>query len=119
MINDWAIEFQRLSSRYVYRDDATALSQVGHRREVQRTAGMGFHAVSLPVTPTIDGPDAQADWEPLWSVLAETNMVIGFHIGSEPHDASDFTAIYFRGPGGHLLNYLEASFGGRAAPSQR
>jgi predicted TIM-barrel fold metal-dependent hydrolase len=116
VINDWAIEFQRFSPRHVCTGMVPLLSVESAAEEVYRTAGMGFRAVSLPVTPTIDGPDWHGkDWEPLWSVLAETNMVIGFHIGSEPHDASDFTAIYFRGPGGHLLNYLEASFGGQRA----
>jgi hypothetical protein len=37
-------------------------------------------------------------WEPMWSALEEAGMVVGFHIGSDPHDASQFNGIYFRGP---------------------
>ena len=27
-------------------------------------------------------------WEPVWAALEETGLVLGFHIGTEPHDAS-------------------------------
>ena len=43
-------------------------------------------------------------------------MVIGFHIGTEPHDARRVHRRYFRGPGGAVLNYVETTYGGQRAP---
>jgi predicted TIM-barrel fold metal-dependent hydrolase len=37
-------------------------------------------------------------------------MHVGFHAGSDPHEADTFNGTYHRGPGGHLMNYFEASY---------
>ena len=77
---------------------------------------MGFHAASLPVKPLIDGDNWNREsWEPLWAALEETGLVIGFHIGSEPHEADASNGLYYRGPGGALLNYMETTYGGQRA----
>ncbi len=34
-------------------------------------------------------------------------MVIGFHIGAEPHELSQRTNVHFTGPGGAVQNYVE------------
>jgi predicted TIM-barrel fold metal-dependent hydrolase len=117
VINDWAIEFQEFSPRYVCTAMVPFLTIESAVDEIRRAADMGFHVASLPVAPTEDGPDwHQIDvWEPMWSALEEAGMVVGYHIGSDPHDASQFNGVYFRGPGGHLLNYMESSFGGQRA----
>jgi predicted TIM-barrel fold metal-dependent hydrolase len=120
VINDWAIEFQRFSPRHVCTAMIPFLNVESALAEIERSAGMGFRVVSLPVAPTEDGPDWHYTdvWEPMWAALEEAGMVIGFHIGSDPHDASRYNGVYFRGPGGHLLNYMEASFGGQRAAAK-
>jgi predicted TIM-barrel fold metal-dependent hydrolase len=117
VINDWAIEFQRFSPRYVCTAMIPFLTVESAVAEIERTASMGFHVASLPVAPTEDGPDWHYTdiWEPMWTAFEEAGMVVGYHIGSDPHDASKFNGVYLRGPGGHLLNYMEASFGGQRA----
>ncbi len=116
VVNDWAIEYQKFSARYVCTAIIPVLTVESAVAEVRRTAAMGFTIASLPVAPTIDGPDWQADdWHPLWEALDEVGMHIGFHVGSDPHEADTFNGVYFRGPGGHLLNYNEASIGGQRA----
>ena len=47
--------------------------------------------------------------------MEETGLVIGFHIGSEPHEADASNGLYYRGPGGALLNYMETTYGGQRA----
>ena len=111
VINDWSIEFQRFSPRYVCTAMIPTLSVETAVAEVERTADMGFKIAMLPMSPTIDGPNwNREDWHPLWAVLAETGMHVGFHAGSDPHDADTFNGTYHRGPGGHLMNYYEASY---------
>jgi predicted TIM-barrel fold metal-dependent hydrolase len=111
VINDWAIEYQRFSPRYVCTAMIPTLSVETAVSEVERTADMGFKIAMLPTSPTIDGPNwNREDWHPLWAVLAEAGMHVGFHAGSDPHEADTFNGTYHRGPGGHLMNYYEASY---------
>jgi predicted TIM-barrel fold metal-dependent hydrolase len=64
------------------------------------------------VKPPIGRPDYHFDeWSPLWDAFAETGMVIGIHIGTEPHNPDQRTGVYFRGPGGAVLNYVETTYG--------
>ncbi|MGO8864535.1 MAG: amidohydrolase family protein [Acidimicrobiales bacterium] len=115
-INDWAIDFQATSPRYVCAAVIPFLSMESAVAEVARAASMGFHAASLPVKPLIDGDNWNREsWEPLWAALEETGLVIGFHIGSEPHEADASNGLYYRGPGGALLNYMETTYGGQRA----
>lgn len=51
-------------------------------------------------------------------MLDETGLVLGFHIGTEPHDATTFHGAYFRGAGGALLNYMETTYGGQRAAAK-
>jgi len=51
----------------------------------------------------------------VWAALAETGLVLGYHIGTEPHDDSINHGAYFRGPGGALINYVETTYGGQRA----
>ena len=118
-INDWAIEFQRFSPRYVCTAMIPCLGVESAVAEVMRAAGLGYHAASLPVVPPIGADDWHAEtWEPLWAVLDDTGLVIAFHIGTEPRDASDSAGVYYRGPGGAVLNYMETTYGGQRAISK-
>lgn len=115
-INDWAIEYQRFSPRYVCTATVPLLDAEQAVAEVQRAAGLGYRAAYLSVTPCLGAPDwNDPGWEPLWEALAETGLVISFHIGTEAHEATSFHGGYFRGPGGALINYVETTYGGQRA----
>jgi predicted TIM-barrel fold metal-dependent hydrolase len=84
--------------------------------EVHRAAGIGFQAGYFSVTPGLGAPDWNYEvWEPLWAAIAETGLVVAFHIGTEAHDATTMHGAYFRGPGGALVNYTETTYGGQRA----
>jgi predicted TIM-barrel fold metal-dependent hydrolase len=78
--------------------------------EVVHAADIGLKIISLP-TGNPPGTRSWNDdmWEPLWAACDETNMVVGFHIGT---DNGDQSAVH-RGPGGAILNYVETTYGGQ------
>jgi predicted TIM-barrel fold metal-dependent hydrolase len=115
-VNDWAIEYQRFSPRYVPTATIPLLTADHGVAEVHRAADLGFHAGYLSVTPSLGAPDWNDNsWEPLWAAMEDTGMVVSFHIGTEAHDAASFHGGYFRGPGGALINYVETTYGGQRA----
>lgn len=116
-INDWAFEFQRFSSRYVPTATIPLLDHAHAVAEIHRVAGMGYKAAYFSVTPALGARDWNYtdDWEPVWSAIEETGLVVAFHIGTEAHDASKMHGAYFRGPGGALINYMETTYGGQRA----
>jgi predicted TIM-barrel fold metal-dependent hydrolase len=117
--NDWAAEFQKHSPRYVCTASLPLLVIDDAVAELERAAAMGFHAVFLPTAPP-NGQDpwhARA-WEPLWAAAQAAGMVLGVHIGTEPHDAAGHTGVQFRGPGGAVLNYVETTYGGQRIVTQ-
>ena len=92
-------------------DDAVA--------EVKRAHEGGFLCGFLPTRPPLGRPEwNDEEWDPLWEAFAETAMVIGFHIGTEPHDPTERTGVYYRGRGGAVLNYVETTYGGQRAVTQ-
>lgn len=118
-INDWAIEYQRFSPRYVCTATIPLLTADSAVAEIERVAGLGFKAAYFSVAPPTGVGDWNTDgWEPVWAALAETGLVCAYHIGTEPHDAASFNGAYFRGPGGALLNYMETTYGGQRAVSK-
>jgi predicted TIM-barrel fold metal-dependent hydrolase len=42
--------------------------------------------------------------------MAETDMHVGLHAGSDPYEADTFNGSYHGGPGGHRMNYDEARY---------
>jgi predicted TIM-barrel fold metal-dependent hydrolase len=79
--------------------------------ETLRAAELGFRSIFLPNKPAADVPDLNDDcWKPLWAAAEEANMVLTFHIGNEPADL-----VAHRGPGGAVMNWIEASWGGQRA----
>ena len=116
VVNDWAIGYQRHSPRYVCTATIPLLTVETAVAEVERAAGLGYHAAYLSVAPALGVDDWNSDsWEPLWTALDEAGLVAAFHIGTEPHDASTFHGAYVRGPGGALVNYMETTYGGQRA----
>jgi len=119
-VNDWAIEFQSHSPRYVCTATIPLLRVEDAVAEIERAAELGFKAAFLPVTPpsTELGDFHREGWEPVWAALEETGTVLAYHIGTEPHEADTTNGIYYRGPGGAVLNYVETTYGGQRAVSK-
>ena len=113
--NDWAAEvIMRESPRLVPTAQVSMLSIDDAVKELQRAAGMGFRCVFLPTKPPVYTKDYnQDDWEPFWAAAEEANMVLAFHIGTDP--IGEELGITFRGPGGAVLNYTETTFSGQRA----
>jgi predicted TIM-barrel fold metal-dependent hydrolase len=115
-VNDWAIEYQAVSPRYVCTASIPLLDVTDAVREIERAAAMGFKVAFFPVAPPVADHDWNSErWEPVWEALADTGTVVGYHIGTEPLDASSTTGLYFRGRGGALMNYMETTYGGQRA----
>jgi predicted TIM-barrel fold metal-dependent hydrolase len=116
VLNDWTLEFQQVSPRYVCTAHVPLLEVEDAIVEVERVAEAGFHAAFLPVSPP---PSRQAfnreEWEPFWDALEASGLVAAVHIGTEPHGADIINGQYYSGPGGAILNYYETTFGGQRA----
>jgi predicted TIM-barrel fold metal-dependent hydrolase len=117
--NDWALaEIMQKSKRYVPTAQVSTLDIDDAVAELKRAAEMGFRAVFMPVKPHPLQKDYNDDaWEPFWATAEEANIVIAFHIGTEPVDMASGGAmgVTYRGPGGAVLNYTETTFGGQRA----
>src|SRR5262245_13534715 len=117
--NDFFIEFQRKSSRYVVAASIPLLHVHDTVAEIVRAAGLGFKLAFFPVRPPADRPTWQyEEWDPVWAALEEHGMVLGFHIGTEPVDPTGQIGVYYRGRGGAVLNYVETTYGGQRAVTQ-
>ena len=117
--NDWAVDkIMRVSPRLVPTAQVSTLSLDDAVEELQRCASLGFRAVFLPTTPHPLQDDYNREtWEPFWAAAEEANMVLAFHIGTDPVDFSSDGAlgVTYRGPGGAVLNYTETTFSGQRA----
>jgi predicted TIM-barrel fold metal-dependent hydrolase len=117
--NDFFIEFQQKSPRYVVAASIPLLDVDDTVAEIKRASNLGFKLGFFPVKPPTAKPSYTAEeWHPVWAALEETGMVLGFHIGTEPVDPTGRIGIYHRGPGGAVLNYVETTYGGQRAVSQ-
>ena len=117
--NDWAYEsLEKFSPRLVTAGQVSTLDIGDAVTELERIAEMGYRAVYLPVAPHPLQKDYNRDeWEPFWTALERTGLVLAFHIGTDPVDLSSGSqaGVVYRGPGGAVLNYTETTFGGQRA----
>jgi predicted TIM-barrel fold metal-dependent hydrolase len=117
--NDWAeSEIMSVSKRLIPTAQVSMLSVEDAVEELERTAERGFRCVFLPTTPPKRTPDYNRDdWEPFWAAAEQANVVLGFHIGTDPVDlaAGEAIGLVYRGPGGAVLNYTETTFSGQRA----
>ncbi len=117
--NDWSMDtIQRpTNNRLLPTAQVSMLSLNDAVAEIERTAEMGFRSIFLPTLPPASLPDYNRDdWEPFWTAAEQANMVIAFHIGTDPIDmTSDAPGVAYRGPGGAVLNYTETTFSGQRA----
>jgi predicted TIM-barrel fold metal-dependent hydrolase len=111
-INDWAAEFQSVSPRYVCTAMIPLLDVDDAIAEVHRVTELGMKASFLPIAPPFERPPfANEEWDPLWAAMEEVGMVLGFHVGTEPHTPDQRTGVYNTGRGGALQNYVETTYG--------
>lgn len=117
--NDWAFEtIEKYSPRMVTTAQVSTLDIGDAVTELERVAEMGYRAVFMPVTPHPLQKDYNQDvWEPFWAAAEAANIVVAFHIGTDPIDLSKGggAGVLYRGPGGAVLNYTETTFGGQRA----
>lgn len=117
--NDWAWDtIDKPQPRLVATAQVSTLDVTDAVHELERVAELGYRAVFLPVSPHPAQQDYTREvWEPFWTVAEQANMVIAFHIGTDPIDLSKggSPGVTYRGPGGAVLNYTETTFGGQRA----
>jgi len=117
--NDFsASEIMTLSDRLLPTAQISTLDVNDAIEEMQRCAGLGFKSVFFTISPHPMQQDWHYDyWNPLWAAMEEANMVIAFHIGTEPIDmaAGEVIGVTYRGPGGAVMNYTETTFSGQRA----
>ncbi len=114
-LNDWSISYQESSPRYVCTATIPLLDPADAAAEIHRSSEMGFTAGFFSVVPAGGDDWNYPSWEPVWRALSDTGMVLAFHIGTEPFAGDSFAGMYFRGPGGAILNYMETTYGGQRA----
>jgi predicted TIM-barrel fold metal-dependent hydrolase len=116
VLNEFALDFQNHSPRFVCAASIPFVDVDDAVAEIRRASNAGFHLGFLPVRPPFGRPDwHEEEWDPMWAAFAETGMVVGIHIGTEPVDPTDRIGVYYRGPGGAVLNYVETTYGGQRA----
>jgi predicted TIM-barrel fold metal-dependent hydrolase len=117
--NDWAYEtIDKYSPRLISTAQVSTLDIGDAVAELERCAEMGYRAVFMPVTPhPLQKDYNQDDWEPFWAAAEAANMVLAFHIGTDPIDLSKGASmgVVYRGPGGAVLNHTNTTFGGQLA----
>ncbi|MEV1080546.1 amidohydrolase family protein [Streptomyces sp. NPDC050211] len=117
--NDWAWEtIAQATPRLVPAAQVSTLDVDDAVHELERVAAMGYRAVFLPTAPHPKQKDYNHDvWEPFWALAEEANVVLAFHIGTDPVDLTTGgqIGVVFRGPGGAVLNYTETTYGGQRA----
>ena len=118
-INDWAVGYQAVSPRYVCTASIPLLRPEDAVAEIERCAALGYKAAFFPVAAPSGGDDWHTPvWDPVYAALEANGILLSFHIGTEPHDASTSHGAYYRGPGGALLNYVETTYGGQRATTK-
>jgi predicted TIM-barrel fold metal-dependent hydrolase len=117
--NDWAFEtIDKAQPRLISTAQVSTLDVGDAVAELERCAEIGYRAVFLPTQPHPLQKDWNDDaWEPFWAAAEAANIVLAFHIGTDPIDLSKggSAGVIYRGPGGAVLNYTETTFGGQRA----
>jgi predicted TIM-barrel fold metal-dependent hydrolase len=114
-LNDWALaEIQDVAPARLIATAMLPLLDVEDAvAETYRAREQGHYAVYLPTVPPAGQPTYNNDyWEPLWAAIEETGLILTIHIGT------DGTTVFYRGPGGAVINYVETTYGGQRATTQ-
>jgi predicted TIM-barrel fold metal-dependent hydrolase len=108
--NDWAWEqFGRHTDRMLPVAAVATGDLPSALAEIERTAKLGFRALSLPCKPVWGAHDVDhvnynlPHFDPMWRLIEETDQTITFHVstGRDPRAA--------RGNGGAVINYVTHS----------
>jgi predicted TIM-barrel fold metal-dependent hydrolase len=98
--NDW------LAETFLHRPDVFIPSAVVPVRDVasaaaelERVAGLGFKAATIPTTPPEGTPYNRPVFDPLWKIAADARMPLSLHTGTGALPQQE------RGPGGAVINY--------------
>jgi predicted TIM-barrel fold metal-dependent hydrolase len=113
--NDWALaEIQDVApERLIATAMLPLLSVEDAVAETYRAKSRGHYAVYMPTVPPAGQPTYNNDcWEPLWAAVEETGLILTIHIGT------DGPTVFYRGPGGAVVNYVETTYGGQRATTQ-
>jgi predicted TIM-barrel fold metal-dependent hydrolase len=94
------------------RDVEDAVAEAKHAKEI------GLHAVMInaPDLPVLrdqndtSPPLNSEEWEPLWAVLEDLELVAACHIGVDGGNPT-----MYRGPGGAVMNYTNSTYSGQRA----
>lgn len=117
--NDWGWEtIDKPQPRLVATAQVSTLDIEDAVAELERCAEIGYRAVFLPVSPhPLQKDYNRKEWDPFWAAAEAANMVLAFHIGTDPVDLSKGAqmGVVHRGPGGAVLNYTETTYGGQRA----
>jgi predicted TIM-barrel fold metal-dependent hydrolase len=114
-LNDWAKEeIQDVAPDRLITTAMLPLLDVNDAvAEAYRAKDQGYYAIYMPTVPPGGQPSYNQDyWEPLWSALDESGLVLTIHIGT------DGNTVVYRGPGGAVLNYVETTYGGQRVTTQ-
>jgi predicted TIM-barrel fold metal-dependent hydrolase len=106
--NDWAADEVIARTDRVLPAAIVSTLDIEHAvAEVHRAVDLGFQAIYLPTTVP-EGIEFGLDrWDPLWSAIEETGVVLAFHIGTGGNP------VVYRGPGGAIVNYWETCVPGQ------
>ncbi len=108
--NDWAWEqFGAWPEKMVPAAAVATGDLEGTLAEIERCAGLGYKALTLPCKPRWGGHDVDhvnynlPHFDPLWALVEETGMPVTFHVstGRDPRAS--------RGNGGAVINYVTHS----------
>jgi predicted TIM-barrel fold metal-dependent hydrolase len=100
--NDW------LAETFLHRPDVFIPSAVVPVRDVasaaaelDRIAGLGFKAATIPTTPPAGSPYNQPVFDPIWKIAGDAQIPLSLHTGTGA------LPQFERGPGGAVINYAK------------
>ena len=117
-INDWAIDFQRQSARFVCTATIPLLTVETAVAEVERSAALGYKAAYLSVLPPREERlDPRAVGAALGRARVDRVSSAPSTSGPSPTTPPASTATTTAGRAGRILNYMETTYGGQRAVS--
>ena len=108
-VNEWRLsEVQSVApDRWIVVASLPVVNLDDALAEIKVCAESGYHAVGLACDPPEGCENWNSDvWDPMWSLIEETGMIVAVHLGTELGG----TKLY-RGAGKAVLNYVETTYG--------
>jgi predicted TIM-barrel fold metal-dependent hydrolase len=106
--NEWAVSEVIGRTDRILPAAMVPVNSIDHAiAEVGWAVDHGFQAFFMATSPAEGMEYALDRWEPLWSAIEESGLVLAFHIGTGGDP------VMFRGPGGAIINYWETCIPGQ------